>query len=540
MNANMKKILFLLLIPIICFADGRGSFRDNFTSGGTWTGGTVPDSVIASGGISTTNMSVSGDIRISQKLIHDGDEDTYLDLTTDAAGLYVGNEKFINVIEDGTQDIIELGDDGDIDIKLSGGSDGALFVQGSSGNVGIGTATPISPLEVEAGLTTTGAVFSLGTKETTVVDGDKLGQIDFYAPLEADGTDAILPGASIWAEADSTFEADDNATTLVLGTGSSEAATGKVYVKSNGNVGIGTTGPLCKLDVYSTDTVGQLNVRGYSTIGGAHNSNGLLAIGGGGVNTQGQIDYDYLGGQTALRLVNKYSNVAAVVALRVNGVDRLTVLGSGNVGIGTTGPNQKLTVEGTMSLKEQASANTDVAAYGQLWTKNTTPNELWFTDDAGTDVQLGAAADTIIVGALSKRNGTPTTIDVGSVTWTKFDMWSGSDGFIGASYDGTKKGILVNEAGLYEVSFSASIEATGTGVNQYVFAIGTETTRRDVGNARIDLDATTSDYQVISFTTMASFGADSTICVWGINATDGDDFIVNGGSLFIKRITYSR
>jgi len=30
------------------------------------------------------------------------------------------------------------------------------------------------------------------------------------------------------------------------------------------------------------------------------------------------------------------------------------------------------------------------AAYGQLWVKNTTPNELWFTDDAGTDTQLGA------------------------------------------------------------------------------------------------------------------------------------------------------
>ena len=107
---------------------------------------------------------------------------------------------------------------------------------GGGGKVGIGTITPISALEVENGLTTTGAVFSLGTKETTVVDGDKLGQINFYAPLEASGTDAILNGASIWAEADSTFEADDNSTSLVFATGASEAAAEKMRLDSEGNL----------------------------------------------------------------------------------------------------------------------------------------------------------------------------------------------------------------------------------------------------------------------------------------------------------------
>lgn len=71
-------------------------------------------------------------------------------------------------------------------------------------------------------------------------------------------------------------------------------------------------------------------------------------------------------------------------------VERMTVDMDGNVGIGTASPNQKLTVEGTMDLKEQAAANADTAAYGQIWVKNDTPNTLWFTDDAGTDTQLGA------------------------------------------------------------------------------------------------------------------------------------------------------
>ena len=44
---------------------------------------------------------------------------------------------------------------------------------------------------------------------------------------------------------------------------------------------------------------------------------------------------------------------------------------------------------GVINLIEQASADADVASRGQIWVKTATPCELWFTDDAGTDVQLG-------------------------------------------------------------------------------------------------------------------------------------------------------
>jgi hypothetical protein len=39
-------------------------------------------------------------------------------------------------------------------------------------------------------------------------------------------------------------------------------------------------------------------------------------------------------------------------------------------------------------LEEIAAAVTDKTGYGQLWVKNTTPCQLWFTDDAGTDTQI--------------------------------------------------------------------------------------------------------------------------------------------------------
>ena len=53
-------------------------------------------------------------------------------------------------------------------------------------------------------------------------------------------------------------------------------------------------------------------------------------------------------------------------------------------------------INGSITLKEQAAADADTDAYGQLWVKTATPNELWFTDDAGTDKQLGVPAFEIV------------------------------------------------------------------------------------------------------------------------------------------------
>lgn len=43
---------------------------------------------------------------------------------------------------------------------------------------------------------------------------------------------------------------------------------------------------------------------------------------------------------------------------------------------------------GRIKIKEVSAAGSDTAGYGQLWIKNTTPNELWFTDDTGVDHQV--------------------------------------------------------------------------------------------------------------------------------------------------------
>jgi len=50
--------------------------------------------------------------------------------------------------------------------------------------------------------------------------------------------------------------------------------------------------------------------------------------------------------------------------------------------------NGNLLLPGTIKLLERAAAIADTPGYGQVWIKNTTPCELWFTDDAGTDTKI--------------------------------------------------------------------------------------------------------------------------------------------------------
>ena len=97
--------------------------------------------------------------------------------------------------------------------------------------------------------------------------------------------------------------------------------------------------------------------------------------------------------------------------------------GSDKVGIGLDAPKTKLTVEGAITLKEQANADADTAAYGQLWTKNATPNELYFTNDAGNDIQItsgsslaGSGSSALTFATFREDNSSPNSRNMSSGT----------------------------------------------------------------------------------------------------------------------------
>jgi hypothetical protein len=68
---------------------------------------------------------------------------------------------------------------------------------------------------------------------------DVIGSINFQAPAEAGGTDAVAIAAGIRAVAQATFTCAVNATDLIFYTGHSEAATEKFRFTSQGEIGIG-------------------------------------------------------------------------------------------------------------------------------------------------------------------------------------------------------------------------------------------------------------------------------------------------------------
>ena len=95
-----------------------------------------------------------------------------------------------------------------------------------------GTNSEVMTLQSTLGAA--GTVLTLATAEPTVVDGDVLGRIDFQAPSEGSGTDAILVGASIYAEADDTFASGLNDTDLVFAVAESETAAERMRLSYDG------------------------------------------------------------------------------------------------------------------------------------------------------------------------------------------------------------------------------------------------------------------------------------------------------------------
>ena len=172
---------------------------------------------------------------------------------------------------------------------------------------------------------------------------------------------------------------DDDHTQYLLADGT-RALTGNLIVPDGGTIGQ-AAGPLLTFD----DTNNYLEITGCKV--------------GFGIVTPGTW-VDIAAANKQLRLTDtddskfwQFSASATKLAIRYQedeGDEALALLcdSSGNVGVGAT-PVTRFTVEGTLTLKEQAAADGDTAAYGQIWVKSDAPNTLWFTDDGGADIQLG-------------------------------------------------------------------------------------------------------------------------------------------------------
>ena len=79
-------------------------------------------------------------------------------------------------------------------------------------------------------------ILTLQTGETDLAANDVIGKIEFQAPDEGTGTDAILVSAAIQARAEGDHSSSSNATSLDFMTGASEAAAKKMSLTSAGHL----------------------------------------------------------------------------------------------------------------------------------------------------------------------------------------------------------------------------------------------------------------------------------------------------------------
>ena len=381
-----------------------------------------------------------------------------------------------------------------------GGGDGTTLVDITDGDGVTTFSLKLAQYHAEIrGTTGTGATgagkLNLSTAELTVVDNDVLGRIDFLAPLESSGTDAILAGASIWGEAEDTFAADNNSTALVFATNTSAAATERMRISSTGNVGIGTSSPVNDIDLARSAGYAQMNLDCFSTTNTHH---GSLVFKKSANATIG--NYEKTDDGESLGFIGfNGTNDASGGDESARG-SYIYVTQNGSIGSGGTVVPSKMaflnsnTTEGIVNMVLDANSrislsNNDDGASNTIFGKNAGDKD-------------GAGDFNVYIGELSGGTGTQTDAsdaNVGIGYRSLTDITTGYSN-VAVGYDALQNATTGHN------NVSIGVEALNTcTVGQYNIAIGRQTLYTDdEGNGTTAVGHSAGTYQNLSGTNTAS------------------------------------
>jgi len=169
---------------------------------------------------------------------------------------------------------------------------------------------------------------TLSTANTELTVGDILGRIDFQAPSEASGTDAILVGATIHAEVEETFASDNNSTALVFSTGTTTAPIERMRIDQDGVATFaGKIQTAGEIEGGTLDINGNADIAGNLTITGTTALDVTADV---NDNWAGRFENTNSGGFGILAKIAGTSSDEKVFEARVGGNTKMAVTGDGN------------------------------------------------------------------------------------------------------------------------------------------------------------------------------------------------------------------
>ena len=302
--------------------EGSNIFGDAESDSHRFTGSlSVSDDIIANnpGGTSRIAVGENQDFDFNHLIMESDGANNKTDFYTVGTGnhMEISTKDVADIILSSNKNLLFKTDNG----GTLGGGTTRMFITGSSGNVGIGTASPGGKLDVD------------GTYGDLKIGDPSIGtRITYY-----DTTRILMNSADIKFFTNSLTE--------------------RMTIESNGNVGIGTAGPEAKLTIKSDpgDTNQPTRITNSST--DAHT--GLFLNGTGNATSEkygmqfgGYNEYsiggifgvlDSAGGSTSGDITIDFANGTSAGAL----IEKVRFTHEGNVGIGTTAPATTLHVSGS-------------------------------------------------------------------------------------------------------------------------------------------------------------------------------------------------
>jgi hypothetical protein len=269
---------------------------------------------------------------------------------------------------------------------ITSASVGGTFNVG--GNVGIGTSSPASKLQVttaSSGATPSTSyddVFIEGSGNAGITIGS--GTTDFGGLIFADSASGVAGFMTYHHNTDS----------LRLGVAANE----RMRIDSAGNVGIGTTSPVTNLHVVAAAAGGQLIVATTQadatsktgTVATQHYTNAEEPVLGLAINSTSTENNVIIGGLfTQFNAATKISFYTASNNTTLGGSERMRIDSSGNVGIGTTSPatfTNGLAVAGSGNDGDVAVINDTVGAWSFKKVRSDNSNAMGIYDPTGFGV----------------------------------------------------------------------------------------------------------------------------------------------------------